>query len=184
MGYRRANIPQNERTMMSTSTQIQERVVTIGGTFDAMHLGHQEYIRLAFEFGDHVIIYVNSDEYAQGSKEYQITCYEQRVKGLKNFIDRMGLYKSYQIRCLHKQDELKADYLKDPDLAKKQVLAIVSPEYYSNFLELNRLREAQCLNSFLIMVKPRTRSRPHDILSTTPLHYIQDDFHDLIPIKA
>jgi pantetheine-phosphate adenylyltransferase len=134
----------------------QERIATIGGTFDTLHTGHKEYIRLAFEYADRVIIYVTSDEYVNGKKKYSVRPYASRVEELEYFIQSIECDNRYQIRCLHNQDELINDYLKRPDLKEKIYMAIVSPEYYDFFLELNRLREAQGLKSFLILVKPRS----------------------------
>jgi phosphopantetheine adenylyltransferase len=45
-------------------------------------------------------------------------------------------------------------------------MAIVSPEYYDFFNDLNRLRETSGLKTFLILVKPRSyNSMNHDISS-------------------
>jgi cytidyltransferase-like protein len=144
----------------------QERMATIGGTFDTLHAGHKAYIRLSFENADNVIIYVSSDDYAREKKSYKVRPYADRVDDLQHFIqEEMECKKHYQLRCLKSTDELRTDYLKRKDL-RSLYMAIVSPEYYDFFNDLNRLRETSGLKTFLILVKPRSyNSMNHDISS-------------------
>jgi len=152
-----------------------ERLVTIGGTFDELHRGHKDYVRLAFEFSTRVIVYVNSKQFnatqfAKGRKKYLARPYDYRLEKLKEFLQELEGENPlqrirYQIRELHQFDDLKKDYLDNPEL-KEVYMAIVSPEYYADFCELNRLREARGQSNFLILVKQRTRDLQQDISST------------------
>lgn len=132
------------------------RIVTIGGTFDTLHIGHKEYIRLALEFSENVWIYVSSDDYAGEQKKYCVRPYNDRVEELKDFLTQNVIYQHYQIRCLNRLEELQRDYLEAPELARGAYMAIVSPEYYDFFQTLNALREMRGLKSFLTLVKRRT----------------------------
>ncbi len=144
----------------------QDRIATIGGTFDTLHTGHKEYIRLAFEYADRVLIYVSSDEYANRRKNYRVRSYQFRVKRLTNFIREIGCENRYEIRCLHRLGNLETDYLENDDLKDKICMAIVSPAYYKFFLRINLDRVAQGMKSFLILVKFRTRDQNNNDLSS------------------
>jgi len=128
----------------------QERIVTIGGTFDTLHIGHKEYIQLAFEYADRVLIYVSTDIYTIGKKSYGVKPYKIRIKPLQNYIKEIGCEGRYQIRCLDKIENLQNDLVRE-----KIYMVIVSPEYYNFFLQINHAREKSGVQSFLILVKPR-----------------------------
>ncbi len=143
-----------------------ERIATIGGTFDTLHAGHKEYIQLAFEFADRVWIYVSSDEFASGQKKYPVQPYEIRLEKLLEHLHQTVEHGRYQIRRLHGLGELQKDYLEAAELRDKIYAAIVSPEYYDYFQNLNCLREIRGLRSFLTVVKRRTLTKDkHDLSS-------------------
>lgn len=138
----------------------QERIATIGGTFDTIHIGHKEYIQLAFEYSDHVLIYVSSDNYIAGRKNYGSKPYRIRVQLLKEFIREIGYEKRCEIRLLETQQNLENDLLNE-----KIDIVIISPEYYDFFLKINYKRESKGMRSFLILVKTRTHFQGIDISS-------------------
>lgn len=144
----------------------QKLIVTIGGTFDTLHKGHKEYIRLAFEYADRVLIYVNSNEYVKPKKSYDVRPYRLRVKRLKNFISKIGISEErYEIRQLNTVAQVKNDYLKE-DIH----IAIVIPEYYAMFRRINQQRMAKGKQGILILVKERTRDHKNGDLSSTEIH--------------
>lgn len=133
-----------------------ERIATIGGTFDTLHAGHKEYIRLAFEFVERVWIYISTDEHANARKRYIVQPYEDRVEKLEEYLAQNVESRRYQIRRLRNMEELQRDYLETSELRENLFLAVVSPEYYEFFQDLNVKREARGLPSFLTLVKRRT----------------------------
>lgn len=143
-----------------------ERIATIGGTFDTLHAGHKEYIRLAFEFAERVWIYVSTDDFANKQKKYLVRPYEVRVEKLAEFLHQNVDCHRYQIRRLQRMEELQQDYLEAPELREHIHMAIVSPEYYDYFQELNAMREARGLKSFLTLVKRRTLTMDRRDLSS------------------
>lgn len=143
-----------------------ECIATIGGTFDTLHAGHKEYIRLAFEFSEHVRIYVSADEFARTYKKYPVRPYETRVEKLLEFLQQNYDARRYQIRRLRTLDNLREDFLETPGLRECLHLAIVTPEYYDYFQELNRQREARGIKSFLTLIKQRTLTRDRRDLSS------------------
>ena len=160
-GYQRNKRKENEHQ----GNGYRQRIATIGGTFDTLHKGHGEYILLAFDLADHVVIYLNSDENINGKKNYTVRTYEERLKNLQEFIHYLGYENRCEIRCLDKFEDVKTDYLKEFISDDKIYIAIVSQEYLDFFLDVNNIRENLCMKSLLIMIKPRLRNGKADISS-------------------
>jgi D-beta-D-heptose 7-phosphate kinase/D-beta-D-heptose 1-phosphate adenosyltransferase len=53
--------------------------VTISGYFDPIHIGHLEYIKMARELGDYLIVIVNSDKQAALKKGRSFMCEDDRL---------------------------------------------------------------------------------------------------------
>ena len=148
----------------------QERIVTIGGTFGALHDGHRDYIRLAFEYADRILIYVNSNDYTNGKKHYNVLSFESRVERIQCFIRDIRCEKPYEIRCLHSLEQLEFDYLENAELKDKIYMAIVSPDYYDFFLRINLTRETRGMKSFLVLVKLRMKDENNNDISSSNIH--------------
>lgn len=146
-----------------------EHIATIGGTFDVLHLGHKEYIRLAFENADRVLIFVTSDDYSDHDKLYSVRPYSFRVQQVISFVRDIGCENRCEIRCLNSLQQLEIDFIEVDDLRKNIKMAIVSPEYYNLFLRINYLREQLGMRSFLILVKPRKRDKKNSDISSSVL---------------
>jgi cytidyltransferase-like protein len=143
------------RTMVRLNGQ-QECIATIGGTFDTLHKGHGEYIQLAFNLANYVIIYLNSDENIRGKKQYCTRTYEQRLKNLTDFIQCLGYTNRCEIRQLNNFfEEVKNAYLREFNLESKTYVAVVSPEYLDFFLEVNSIRENLGMKSIFIVLQPK-----------------------------
>lgn len=54
--------------------------VAISGYFDPIHIGHLEYIRLAQELGDYLIVIVNNDKQASLKKGKSFMCEDDRLQ--------------------------------------------------------------------------------------------------------
>jgi cytidyltransferase-like protein len=148
-----------------------KRIATIGGTFDTLHQGHEEYIKLAFNFSDYAIIYLSTNEYLNGKstgrKNYQVRPYEERYNKLTEFVKEIGCENKFEIRRHNHGDDFKAAYLNEFTCPDVLYMAIVSPEYYARFLEINRLRESNGMNGILLIVKPRFRVGNNDLSSSS-----------------
>jgi len=140
---------------MNRENSEQRHIASVGGTFDTLHPGHKEYLLLAFEFADRVMIYVSSDEYCKNKKQYEVRQYATRVQELKDFLVEHNLQNRCEIRCLYHQDVLIVDYLSNPDLGEKIDMAIIGPEYCDFFRELNCKRKELGMRNFLILIKER-----------------------------
>jgi pantetheine-phosphate adenylyltransferase len=68
------------------------RKVAVGGTFDELHRGHKVLLVKAFEVGEHVMIGLCSDEFAEKLSKPHVTApYDERLKELKTFLNGLGL---------------------------------------------------------------------------------------------
>jgi len=67
--------------------------VLVGGTFDEFHKGHRALIMKAFEVGQRVMIGLSSDQLARElRKNHDVATYEQRLKELRKFLRRQGVF--------------------------------------------------------------------------------------------
>ncbi|MBS7619542.1 phosphopantetheine adenylyltransferase [Candidatus Bathyarchaeota archaeon] len=63
------------------------KLVSVGGTFDVLHIGHKMLLKEAFEVSERVLIGVTSDEFARElHKPHIVDCYEKRLAELKKFL--------------------------------------------------------------------------------------------------
>ena len=77
--------------------------IVVGGTFDYLHIGHQELLRIAFlAAGDNgeVIIGLSSDEFAV-RKNHPVRPYDIRKKELEAWISAAGFTAVYGIEPLY-----------------------------------------------------------------------------------
>lgn len=142
------------------------RIATLGGTFDTLHHGHKDYIQLAFEFAQYVIIYIKTDAYVNGKKSYQVRPYQERYEKLAEFVKQIGCQTKCEIRPHGNTDDFVTDYLNEFTQRDVLYIAMVSPEYYEKFLAINRLRESKGMSSILLIVKSRLRDGNNDLSSS------------------
>lgn len=63
------------------------RLVGVGGTFDALHQGHEALLRTALRLGERVIVGVAIDEFVERMKKtYQVHPYSVRVRRIQRFL--------------------------------------------------------------------------------------------------
>jgi len=153
------------------------RIATIGGTFDALHRGHHEYIKKAFEEADYVIIYLSTNEYLQyrKTKNYQIKPYEERYKQLENFVKQLGCENRCEIRPHNKEDDFSVAYFNEFTQPDTHYIAIVSPEYEKRFSEIEQLRKAKDLQDIEIVVKQRFRDQNNADLSSRAIRSMEKE---------
>jgi pantetheine-phosphate adenylyltransferase len=72
--------------------------VAVGGTFDELHKGHRVLLLKAFEVGELVLIGLCSDKFAAKMGKPHVTAsYKERLKELKAFLKKSGLYNKAEI---------------------------------------------------------------------------------------
>jgi cytidyltransferase-like protein len=152
-------------TMDRTNKDI-KRIATIGGTFDTLHQGHKDYIKLSFDFAHYVIIYIKTDAYVSGKKSYQVRPYQERYAKLAEFVRQIGVEDKCEIRPHGNANDFISAYLNEFIQHDVLYMAMVSPEYYEKFLAISRLRESKDMSSILLIVKSRLCDGKNDLSSS------------------
>lgn len=111
------------------------KVVAVSGYFDPIHVGHLEYLKMAKNLGDKLIVIVNSD-------------YQAGLKKGKSFMsedDRLEIIKS--LRCV---DEVFLSIDKDKSVCKS--LEYLKPDIFANGgnRSLNEIPETTVMKKYNI----------------------------------
>jgi len=146
------------------------RTAIIGGTFNAMHQGHKDYIKLAFDFAEEVIVLLSTDKYAKSCKKYCVAPYEVRKNIIENYIIEVNGSKPHRICEMDSECSL-IRFCSENDIT----IAIIIPEYYSLFQKINRIREDEGKSPLLLIVKERTKTSEGFNLSSTLINNLKCD---------
>lgn len=166
-----------------------ESLTTIGGTFDALHTGHKAYIRRAFDYAEQVLIYIASDLLAQKLKNYKSLPYELRKKRVLTYLKELCVQDRATICKLDECDQLKYDFVDNQSLAHRLSMAIIGPEYYDYFREINARRLERGLAPVDLVVKERIRNGDNMDLSSSAIRNGQvedavDCYDDIAQAKS
>src|SRR4051812_46317152 len=66
------------------------RLVSVGGTFNNFHRGHQEYLELALRLADRLHLFLAGDDYAKARKSYRPRSFAIRRRALESFLERIN----------------------------------------------------------------------------------------------
>lgn len=135
--------------------------VAVGGTFDELHKGHETLLMKAFEVGEHVLIGLCSDKFANTlRKPHKVAPYNERLKDLENFL--LGR------RLLERGTIVPLSDSYGVTLSEGCIEAlIVSKETEPTALEINEKRKAKRLPSLHVIVVDMVPSENHTPISTT-----------------
>jgi cytidyltransferase-like protein len=155
-------VPESEDHYMQDRTgKPPFRTGTIGGTFQAMHLGHRQYLSLALRLADTIHIFLTSDRYASTHKEYPVASFDVRSKEIWSFLASIGITDRIIIHELSSFDQLEK-FMTTTALD----VALVEPQYLDLFQSFNCIRSQSKMDEFCIVLKPRTKVDGLDISST------------------
>jgi len=145
------------------------KMVAVGGTFDEFHRGHQSLLIKAFEVGDHVLIGLCADEFAKEiRKPHEVATYEERLKELKNFLEKLGVLGKAKIVPLNDPY--------GPTLSSTHLDAIVvSKETEPRAHEINKKRIAKGLPPLNVIVIRMVPAENHVSISTTRIRQREID---------
>ncbi len=67
------------------------KIVAASGYFDPIHIGHIEYLKLAKQLGDKLIVIVNNDKQAIMKKGFEFMPFKERMEIIKHlsFVDEV-----------------------------------------------------------------------------------------------
>jgi cytidyltransferase-like protein len=135
--------------------------VAVGGTFDELHKGHRILLLKAFELGEHVAIGLSSDELVlQLGKPHVTASYEERLQGLKEFLDAHDVLDRAEFVPL---TDAYGSSVKDPKIEA----LVVSRETEANALKINLRRKNAGLPLLKIVVIDMVPSQNCAPISTT-----------------
>ena len=120
------------------------RLVSVGGTFDALHKGHWFLLEEAFKVAGRVIIGLSTDDFAwELHKPHHVDCYEKRLGDLKRFLAERDL--------IHRAGIIPLKDPYGPTIDSYDIEGIVvSEETEPRAEEINRLRAAKGRRPLLI----------------------------------
>ncbi|MCG3155355.1 MAG: hypothetical protein DKINENOH_01961 [bacterium] len=152
---------------MSAMNTKSHTIACIGGTFDALHVGHKEYIQMAFAAADFVLIYLASNRCVQREKKYDVRSYRDRCQRLKSYLTESNIAPDrYQIRQIKSRNQL------ENELAEENVhKAIVVAEYVDMITRINEKRRTNGLPPIQMIRKERTRDDHHHDISSTEMRF-------------
>src|SRR5579885_3462314 len=143
-------------------------LVALGGTFDLIHRGHLELLRVGFEISSKVIIGLTSDEFAKKKGKTPINNYAQRYNTLKSTIEKNFQDARYEI------SKLENDF--GPAVLEKEVEAlVVSEETAFQGKELNRLRRLGNSPDVDVIVVPMILAKDGKRISTSRIRSSEID---------
>ena len=137
------------------------RKVAVGGTFDEFHRGHKILLMKAFEIGEHVLIGLCTDEFAEKmGKPHETASYEERLKELRTSLKAWGL-----------SDKAEIIPLNDPygsTLTDTCIEAlVVSEETEKTALKINQKRSEAQLPPLTIVTISMVPAENYKPISTT-----------------
>ena len=144
--------------------------VATGGTFDILHKGHYILLQKAFEVGNHVIIGLSSDNYANQKKKKIANDYHIRLKNLRKFIKEKFNKSNYTIYELN-------DFY-GPTVLNREVQAIVTTESSKeNCIKINALRESKNITNLEIVIVPLAEDHEGKVISSTRIRQGEIDIN-------
>ena len=144
--------------------------VATGGTFDILHKGHYILLLKAFEVGNHVIIGLSSDNYANQKKKKIANDYHIRLKNLRKFIKEKFNKSNYTIYELN-------DFY-GPTVLNREVQAIVTTESSKeNCIKINALRESKNIIKLEIVIVPLVEDHEGKVISSTRIRQGEIDIN-------
>ncbi|MHC1601336.1 MAG: phosphopantetheine adenylyltransferase [Candidatus Nezhaarchaeales archaeon] len=138
-------------------------LVAVGGTFDRLHKGHKELLKLAFKISHRVIIGVTSDKMVARSKgDSTIGSFEERKRKLEEWIEKEEMCKTaeYEVVMI---DDVYGTAIYD----EKLEALVVSEETFPRALTINRLRVKRGLKPLVVVVTPMVLAYDGKPISST-----------------
>ena len=145
--------------------------MALGGTFDALHVGHRQLLSEAFKLGDIVLIGVTSDRLVTTlHKKHEVRSFSSRVRDLNRYLETQRWLSRARVT------ELSEPFGPAARRRKLQAL-IVSKNTLASGRELNRLRKQNGLQPLDILVVGLLNAADGKPISTTRVRKGEIDLH-------
>jgi pantetheine-phosphate adenylyltransferase len=153
------------------------KLVALGGTFDALHAGHQHLLSEAFKLGDVVLVGVTSDRLVRTlHKKHQVRSFPSRVQDLKTFLKARRWLSRARVTALREPY--------GPAAQRKNLQAlIVSKGTLASGRRLNQLRRQYGLQPLDLRIVDLLRAADGKRISTTRIRNGQIDLQGRV-LKA
>jgi len=128
------------------------RLVSVGGTFNTFHPGHEDYLRFATTLADSIHIFIATDRYAAQRKRYNPRLLRNRRRTVANFLNKIGCGNRVEIDPLRDISDIQKYVIE----TRKLDIVVAERAYVSWFAEWNDERISSDLEGYMIMCRPRT----------------------------
>jgi cytidyltransferase-like protein len=139
------------------------RLASIGGTFNALHEGHKEYIKSALRLADGVHVLIADDDYAAGRKTYAPKSFTNRSSYLRKYVSKelgcAGRLKTARLSAV-------ADIEKYVRTEHALDLVVTERAYFDWFEKWNMARRENGLPCYSILCRERTIVQGADLSSS------------------
>jgi len=153
-----------------STIKYQYKHLVIGGTFDRLHLGHQNFILRAFQLAEKVMIGITSDLFIKDKKvSQQIISLADRQKTIKDFLMNNRIQNNrYSFSVL--------DNIFGITKAEKNINAIlVTQETKHNAIIINKFRRTAKLTELKIEIMPLIKSEDNKIIRSQRIRFGEID---------
>jgi cytidyltransferase-like protein len=127
------------------------KLVSVGGTFNALHAGHHDYLNSALNLAERMHVFISSDRYAEKCKRYRVRGIRYRRRVLESHLRDMGFEDRADIEVLRRVADM-PQYL---ERTKDLDLVLVEQAYYGWFADWNDWRVKCGLSGCDIICRPR-----------------------------
>jgi len=137
-------------------------LASAGGTFNAFHEGHQEYLKSTLRLADEVHILLSDDEYARERKSYSPHEFTARRKSVRRYLRTIGCSSRVSIKRLVSKVDIE-NFVKT---SERLDIVITERAYFDWFNDWNGRREESGLIRFDILCRERSVVRGADLSSS------------------
>ncbi len=124
--------------------------VGLGGSFDHLHAGHHELLKMAFKLGNFIAIGLSTETLLANKDNFQlIESYEKRKMNLENYILKTLEIKKSFYRIIPLNDPF-AEAITNIALQAH----VSSVESYKNALKINEMRQIKGLKPLILIIIP------------------------------
>jgi cytidyltransferase-like protein len=125
---------------------------SVGGTFNALHEYHRDYLLASLALADSVHLLLASDSYARERKSYEPRPYDERRKSLDAFFKSLGCADRIEIDALWQISDIQT-YVES---CERLDLVIAERAYFEWFANWNERRAQSGMTQYYILCQPRT----------------------------